>query len=108
MDEVTRLAINSQSDVEDLFESYVIEELEDEDELSDYLTKIDVVKRDFRRIHSQLKAIEGDEDFQKKYPYYDKDLATLNTSFKEVSKKLADIRKNRKSELNDVETQICW
>ena len=66
MDEVARLAINSRSDVEDLFESYVIEELEDEDELSDYLTKIDVVKRDFRRIHSQLKAIEGDEDFQKK------------------------------------------
>ena len=107
MDEVARLAINSQSDVEDLFESYVIEELEDEDELSDYLTKIEVVKRDFRRIHSQLKAIEGDEDFQKKYPYYDKDLATLNTSFKEVSKKLADLRKKSKSELNDLETHIA-
>ena len=68
MDDLPKLAIDIRSDVEDLFESYDIDELLDEEELSRYQSKLETVKRDFRRIHAQLKANGGEEVFQEKYP----------------------------------------
>ena len=44
-------AINISSDIEDLFESY--QNLNDDDRLTEFLTKIGDIKRDFRRIHAQ-------------------------------------------------------
>ena len=58
-------AINVTCDIEDLFESYQIENLTEEFELSDFVIKIGNVKKDFRRIHAQLKISDG-ENFENK------------------------------------------
>ena len=107
LDDLPKLAIEIRSDVEDLFESYDVDELSDEEELSSYQSKLEVAKRNFRRIHAQLKANEGDEGFQEKYPYYDTELGSLNDKFKIVTKKLTQARKKSKSEVNNLETQFA-
>ena len=66
-------AVNITSDVEDLSDSYQVENLMEEDELNEFVIKIGDMKRDFRRIHAQLKIAVG-EDFENKYPGYEEQL----------------------------------
>ena len=82
MDEVKTKAIHSRADVEDLFDFYDLDELEGEEELQEYVTKCEEVKRDFRRIHAQFKSMVGDEMFTQHYPDYSDDLATLTLTLK--------------------------
>ena len=67
MDNLQVQAINALSDVEDFLETFLIDELSSEGELKEYISKLEVVKRDFRRVLSQLKVAEGDE-FEKNIP----------------------------------------
>ena len=53
-------AIHITSDIEDLFDSYQIENLTEEDGLNDYITKLGEAMKSFRRIHTRLKIAEGD------------------------------------------------
>ena len=107
MDDLATLVIDIRSDVDDLSDSYDINELSDEEELSNYQTKLETVKRNFRRIHAQIKSNEGEEAFQKKYPYYDEDLASLTEKFKSATKKLSEVRKRNKEDVNNLEAQIA-
>ena len=66
--------VNITNDVEDLFDSYKVENLTEEDELNEFVIKIGDIKRDFRRIHAQLKIAEG-EDFENKYSGYEEQLS---------------------------------
>ena len=50
--EFQNLAINCRSDVEDFFETYDIEMLVEEEELSIYLSKIEDIKHEFCGIHA--------------------------------------------------------
>ena len=68
--ELSVQALNIGSDIEDFHENYNIDNLTEEDELSEYLSKIGETKIIFRRIYTQSKTIEG-ESFIDKYPYYD-------------------------------------
>ena len=95
-------AINVTSDIEDLFESYQIENLTDEDELNDFVTKIGNVKRDFRRTHAQLKIAEG-VNFEDKYPGYGEQLKELTKKFKIANDKLSCLRKSNKEKLDEIE-----
>ena len=83
------------SDVEDFYESYNIELIEDEQELKDYISGIGDLKRNFRRIYSELKIAEGD-NFARNFPHFEKDLHELTDSFKTASQKLSDLRYNGK------------
>ena len=85
------------SDVEDFFDSYDIENLGDVEEVHNYITELGDLKRDFRRIHSQVKLAEGVE-FSTKYPDFDKLLNDLNDRFKHASQKLSDIKKSKKQD----------
>ena len=107
MDDLATLVIDIRSDVDDLSDSYDINELSDEEELSNYQAKLETVKRNFRRIHAQIKSNEGEEAFQKKYPYYDEDLASLTEKFKSATKKLSEVRKRNKEDVNNLEAQIA-
>ena len=60
MSELQTMANNVGSDVEDFFDSYVLDELNEEEELREYVDKLDVLKREFKRIYSQLKRTEGE------------------------------------------------
>ena len=51
-----------------------------------YISKIGEVKREFRRIHAQIKVKEGDENFQKNHSYFDAELAKLSEYFKITTK----------------------
>ena len=84
-------AINICSDIEDLFDSYDIDELIGEDELHVYVEKLGETKREYRRIHSQLKMLAG-EEFPIKYPDFDKNLNDLNGKFKIANKKLTKLK----------------
>ena len=88
-------AIDCLSDVEDLFDFYKLDEIEDLIELKEYLSKIENVKRDFRRVHAHLKSTEGEGAFKTKYPYYEKYIADLNTTIKSASKKVTDLRNKK-------------
>ena len=70
MDELKPKVIEICSDVEDFLDSYVLDDLNGEEELREYIDKLDVLKRDFRRVHTQLKKEEG-ENFPTAYPQLD-------------------------------------
>ncbi len=53
--------------MEDFLETFVLEDLAKGGDLKEYISKIVVVKRNFRRVCSQLKVVEG-EKFPTKYP----------------------------------------
>ena len=74
------------SDMEDLFESYQIDDLIELGELNEFLCKIGDIKREFRRIHAQLKITEGD-NYGRVYPDYEKQLKELNNKFNTANKK---------------------
>lgn len=82
------------SDIEDFFESYNLGEINDEDEIIHYITKIEDIKKEFRRVHAQLKNIEGNE-FQTKYPDFEKQLGELNEFFQMSNKKLRSLKKQK-------------
>ena len=85
-------AIHITTDIEDLFDSYHIENLIEGDELNDYVTKLGEAKTSFRRIHARLKIAEGD-GFNENYPNYDNKLKDINKIFKLADGKLNDLRR---------------
>ena len=97
MDELNIKVVEICSDVDDFLASYTLEELTEEDEVQDYVLKLEGLKRDFRRVHSQVRTLEGN-DFPTKYPYYDQRLTEITETFKAANKKLSEYRvKPRKS-----------
>ena len=99
--DINTQAINIDSDVEDLFESYNIENLIDEEELADYIAKVAETKRIYRRIHSQLKKL--DDKFTENYPNYEENLKKLQEKFTEANNKLIKLRKDSKQKIDDAE-----
>ena len=95
-------AINVSSDMEDLFESYQIDDLIELGELNEVLCKIGDIKREFRRIHAQLKITEGD-NYGRVYPDYKKQLKELNNKFNTANKKSSAVKRADKEKLEEVE-----
>ena len=93
MDEQQRhaKAVDSVSDVDDLLSSYTLEELVGEEELHEFILRIESTKREFRRVHAQLKDSDG-ANFATKYSYYEGRMAELDALFKKASKKLSELR----------------
>ena len=85
-------AIKVRSDVEDLFESYDLEGLTEEDDLLGYVGEIKQLKQEYRRIHAVLKAGDS-ENFATNYPYYDAEMKRLTDEFKEANKKVFAVKK---------------
>ena len=79
-------AVNVSSDFEDFLDSYDLDELVDDDELTEYVNRIGEIKRTFRRVYTQIKITEGD-GFNAKYPNYDNELREISVAFQEASKK---------------------
>ena len=105
MTDLQTKAVDICSDIEDLFDSYVLDELNGEEELREYVEKLEVLKREFRRIHSQLQRAEGD-NFPNAYPELVEYLTKLTEQFKAASKKLSEKRAQSKSEASERETQL--
>ena len=95
-------AIHITSDIEDLFDSYQIENLIEGDELNDYVTKLGEAKKSFRRIHARLKISEGD-GFNENYPNYDNKLKDINKNFKLADGKLNDLIRASNEKKKEVE-----
>ena len=93
MDEQQRhaKAVDSVSDVDDLLSSYTLEELVGEEELHEFILRIESTKREFRRVHAQLKDSDG-ANFATKYSYYEGRMTELDALFKKASKKLSELR----------------
>ena len=108
MEELEGKAIESASDVEDLFDFYKVDDLNDAIALQDYLTKAEEVKRDFRRIHARLKSNAGTEQFLARYPYYEQFIANLNTSLKDANKKLMELLKAHQEPLEIPQVDIRY
>ena len=89
-------AVDSCSDVDDFLSSYTLDDITGEEDLQEFLTKIDSIKREYRRAHSQLQDADR-ENFPARYPYYDERLKELTDLFKEANKKLSDLRKLNKA-----------
>ena len=78
--------------MEDLFESYDLEGLTEEDDLLGYVGEIKQLKQEYRRIHAVLKAGDS-ENFATNYPYYDAEMKRLTDEFKEANKKVFAVKK---------------
>ena len=108
-EELKTRVIHICSDVEDFYDSYDIELMDDEHDLQDYISRISDLKRHFRRIYSELKVAEG-PNFANNFPNFEKDLNGLTDLFKAASKKLSDLRKGDKqneiSKQNNFEQQL--
>ena len=91
-----------QADMEDLFESYQIDDLIELGELNEFLCKIGDIKREFRRIHTQLKITEGD-NYGRVHLDYKKQIKELNNKFNTANKKLSAVKRVDKEKLEEVE-----
>ena len=98
-------ALHITSEIEELFDSYQIENLTEEDGLNDYITKLGEAKRSFRRIHARLKIAEGDV-FNENYPNYDNKLKDINKKFKLANSKLIDLRRASQTKKEEGE-KLC-
>ena len=105
MDELNIKVVEICSDVDDFLASYTLKELTEEDEVQDYVLKLEGLKRDFRRVHSQVKTLEGN-DFPTKYPYYDQRLTELTETFKAANKKLSELKVQSKAEEKLRESEV--
>ena len=92
--------ININSDIEDLYESYQLEDLASKGEIVKFVTKIGEIKQEYRRIYAQLKKTEGG-NFDRKFPEYSETLNELNNKFKAANDKLNKLEKGR------VQTNTC-
>ncbi len=88
-------AINIRSDVEDFFDSYDFENLDELEDVQEYIMNLGNLKREFRRVHAQVKETEGAE-FGTKYSDFDKLLNDLNYCFTTANQKLSGIKDSRK------------
>ena len=94
--DLERGAIHVKSDLEDFFDTFDITTLVEEDEIVPYIAELGDLKRNFRRVFSELKVAEG-ENFETKYPKYEQDMLYYNGKFKDASSKLSDLKSKRKT-----------
>ena len=100
--DITKQAINIYSDVEDFFDSFEIENLNELEDVEKYVDGIRSLKQEFRRIHSHLK--KSDEDnFSTTYPDYLKKLELLKTNMKVASDKLTTIKNDEKLKRDQID-----
>ena len=88
------MSLNIKSDIDDFFETYSIGSLSDESDLLVYVDELKILKREHRRIHTQLLEIEGD-NFDTAYPDYALQKKLVSDAFTEASDKLSAVRKSK-------------
>ena len=91
-------SVNINSDVEDFFESYLLEQLTDEDEIRQYVNKLENLKLEHRRIHAQIKEKDS-EKFQNLYPNYEQQKIRLAEAFENAKQLVTQIRKENNGKL---------
>ena len=95
MDDLHDRAVEICSDIDDISGSFDVSQLSDEEELTEYVNNIGTLKRDYGRIHAKIKDRDP-KNFKANYPYYDETLKTLTDAFQNASKKLRDLKRDRK------------
>ena len=91
-EELRVMSINIGSDIEKIFESFSTESTTyDEYELNNYISKRGHLKREHRRIHAQIREMEG-ENFENLHPNYDAIRITLYDNYTLPIKKLFTMR----------------
>ena len=100
--ELQMQAIDIESDIEDFFESYQVTNLNEIDPLVSFVSKIEDLKRSYRRIYAQIRALEG-ENYDTKYPEFEKQVNNLTQNFREANTKLTVLRKIEKDNSNEVQ-----
>ena len=85
-----------------IWKIYLRDDLIELGELNEFLCKIGDIKREFRRIHAQLKITEGD-NYGRVYPDYETQLKELNNKFNTANKKINAVKRADKEKLEEVE-----
>ena len=94
--------VNICSDIEDLFDSYRLDNISDKDGIDKFLAKIWDIKQEYRRIYARLKWVDG-ENFQKEYSDYEQRLGLLNYHFKSANGKLRELKNTEKLKRDQLE-----
>ena len=100
--ELQMLEVNICSDIEDLFDSYQLDDIYDKDRINKFLAKIGDIKQEYCRIYTRLKRADG-ENFQKEYPDYEQHLGLLNNHFKSANEKLSELKNTDKLKRDQLE-----
>ena len=100
------VAIDCYSDVEDFFDTYSIDEIENDSDIQDYVSKLGDLKREFRRTHAHIRSIMETDEFDNNYPDYAKELDNLTKHFKIATKKLADVKASSVKPLDPEELRV--
>ena len=93
--DLKRSAIHVKSDLDDFFDTYDLTTLVEQDEVTVFINELGGLKRNFRRIFSEIKEAEGD-DFDTKYPDFEKDLLFYNVKLKDANCKLSSLKMKTK------------
>ena len=83
------------SNVENLHDSYVLDNVSDEEELCDIVQQVGDIKKEYRRVHALIKR-ENAESFKADYPTYDEVVKKLNGAYLDATQKLRTAKKQRK------------
>ena len=94
--------ININSDIEDLYESYQLEDLASKGEIVKFVSKIGEIKQEYRRIYAHLKKTEGG-NFDRKFPEYSVTQKELNNKFKAANDKLNKFENEEKQKKDEFE-----
>jgi hypothetical protein len=96
MENLTPQVINISCDIEDLI-ALKLSSMFQVDRVESYIEDIKIVRRDFRRVHAQIKQILGNEHATQ-YPDYDKIIKDLDDRTDEAWTRLGEVRKNLSDE----------
>ena len=94
VDKLKIMSSNIMSDIDDCFETYQLELIKEESDLASYVDELKTLKREHRRIHTQLKGLEGD-NFQTVCPDYEKQKKQISDSFTVANEELSKVRKTK-------------
>ena len=83
------------SNVENLHDSYVLDNVSDEEELCDIVQQVGDIKKEYRRVHALIKR-ENAESFKADYPDHDEVVKKLNDAYLDATQKLRTAKKQRK------------
>ena len=89
------------SDIQEVYDTHIVDEIESVEELSDVLEEITVLGKQYRHIHVELKYLMGENDYTTSNPYFSLRLDTLRkyvTSVKDKLKQLSSVAINSDKE----------
>ena len=99
MDTEKIMELKIKADIDHVLGIYVLDDLVSGDDISEGLNEISNLSQNFRHIHVELRNKLGD-DYEDRYPEYDKTVEKLTLFMRSAKSKLRDLKQEEKDDKN--------